>query len=109
MQNKLRTLILIAMISVAAVAGEQPQTQLQITITVKELPPEAIPAGTCKESYSGYLEVQERGKVEDVNLTSQQIGDYVKKRLSAGYSLSLYPQASGRWPAPISNPRLKPA
>lgn len=65
-------------------------------LTVTELPPEPIPPGTCKESYSGYLEVQEHGKTKDANLTSQQIGDYVKKRLSEGYSLSLYPQASGR-------------
>ena len=66
-------------------------------VSVAEFPPEPIPPGTCKESYSGYLEVQEHGKAKDLNLTSQQIGDYVKKRLSEGYSLSLYPQASGRF------------
>ena len=65
-------------------------------ISVIELPPERIPAGTCKESYSGYLEVEEHGKAKDVNLPSQQIGDYVKKRLGEGYSLALYPQTSGR-------------
>jgi hypothetical protein len=65
-------------------------------ISVRELPPEPIPAGTCKESYSGYLEVPENGKVKNRDFTSQQIGDYVKKRLSEGYSLSLYPQVSGR-------------
>jgi hypothetical protein len=48
--------------------------------TVVELPPEPIPTGTCKESYSGYLEVQEHRKAKDLNLTSQQVGDYVKKR-----------------------------
>lgn len=66
-------------------------------ISVSELPPEPIPVGTCKESYSGYLEISEHGKVKDTNLSSQQIGDYVKKRLSEGYSLSLYLQASGRF------------
>jgi hypothetical protein len=66
-------------------------------ISVGEVPPEPIPAGTCQHSYSGYLEVQEDGKTKDINLTSQQIGDYVKKRLSEGYSVSLYPQASGRF------------
>jgi hypothetical protein len=65
-------------------------------ISVAELPPEPIPAGTCQKSYSGYLEVQEHGRAKDLNLSSQQIGDYVKKRLSEGYSLSMYPQASGR-------------
>jgi hypothetical protein len=66
------------------------------TVTVSELPPEPIPTGTCRKSYSGYLEIPARGKVKDTNFTSQQVGDYVKKRLSEGYSLALYPQASGR-------------
>ena len=65
-------------------------------VTVAELPPEPVPTGSCKESYSGYVEVQEHGKAKNVNLSSLQIGDYVKKRLSEGYSLALYPQASGR-------------
>ncbi|MGB8523252.1 MAG: hypothetical protein WCD43_09810 [Candidatus Acidiferrales bacterium] len=34
--------------------------------------------------------------MKDTNLTSQQIGSYVKQRLSEGYVLSLYPQTSGR-------------
>jgi hypothetical protein len=68
----------------------------KLSVSVSELPPEPFPIATCKNSYSGYLEVSERGKVKATNLTSQQIGDYVKKRLSEGYSLSLYPQASGR-------------
>jgi hypothetical protein len=65
-------------------------------VSVSELPPEPIPVGTCKKSYSGYLEVDEHGNAKDTNLTSKQIGNYVKQRLSEGYSLSLYPQASGR-------------
>jgi hypothetical protein len=66
-------------------------------ISVNELPPEPFPDATCKQSYSGYLEVREHGKAKNVNLTPQEIGDYVKKRLSEGYSLSLYPQISGRF------------
>lgn len=73
------------------------ESKLPPKISVAEVPPEQIPAGICRASYSGYLEVKEHRKVKDVNLTSQQIGDYVKKRLSEGYSLSLYPQASGRF------------
>jgi hypothetical protein len=65
-------------------------------VKVMETPPEAIPVGTCQKSYSGYLEVQDHGKIKDVKISTQQIGDYVKKRLGEGYSLSLYPQASGR-------------
>jgi hypothetical protein len=72
------------------------ESKLPKVSEVVELPPETIPTGTCKESYSGYLEIPVHGKVKNTNLTSQQIGDYVKKRLSEGYSLSLYPQASGR-------------
>ncbi len=79
-------------IAVAAVASDPPQ----MTVSVTELPPEAIPVGTCRGSYSGYLEVTERGKPKKTNFTTQQIGDYVNKRLGEGYSLSLYPQVSGR-------------
>jgi hypothetical protein len=76
-----------------APASPQP---INAQITVSELPPEEIPVGSCKESYSGYLEVREHGKIKNKNLTPQQIGEYVEKRLGKGYSLSLYPQASGR-------------
>lgn len=65
------------------------------TITVKELPPEAIPAGTCTESLSGYLGVEKNGKTTST-YTPKQIGDYVAKRLSQGYSVTLYPQPNGR-------------
>lgn len=65
-------------------------------ITVTELPPEAIPTGICRESYSGYLEIPEHGKPKNKAFTPQQIGDYVNKRLGEGYSLEMYPQASGR-------------
>ncbi len=81
-------------LSALTLSAQEPKLPQKISIT--ELPPEPIPAGTCKASYSGYLEVQEHGKAKDVNLTSRQIGDYAKKRLSEGYSLLLYPQASGR-------------
>jgi hypothetical protein len=82
------------LLSALALSAQEPNPPRKISVT--ELPPESIPVGTCKESYSGYLEIQEHGKTKNVNLTSPQIGDYVKKRLSEGYSLSLYPQASGR-------------
>lgn len=83
--------IIVCVIAIAAVAcGES-----QLAITVKELPPEAIPAGTCKEDMSGYLSVTKAGK-EDTHLTDKQLGEYVRVRLSQGYSVSLYPQVSGR-------------
>lgn len=69
--------------------------QLQTSVTVKELPPEAIPAGTCKEDQTGYLGITKNGK-EETRLTDQEIGEYVRVRLSQGYSVSLYPQVSGR-------------
>jgi hypothetical protein len=65
-------------------------------VSVSELPPEPIPAGTCKHSRSGYLEIDEHGKVKDTNLTSKQVGEYVNQRLGEGYALALYPQASLR-------------
>ena len=91
---QLRTVLLYACFA-APLLAESP-AQLPSAVKVTETPPEAIPVGTCQHSYSGYLEVQENGKVKVMNLTSPQIGDYVKKRLNEGYSLSLYPQASGR-------------
>jgi hypothetical protein len=72
------------------------ESKLPRNVSATELPPEPIPAGTCKESYSGYMEIKDHGKTKNTNLTSQQIGGYVKKRLDEGYSLALYPQASGR-------------
>jgi len=72
------------------------EPQVPKVSSVSELPPEQIPAGTCQHSYSGYLEIPEHKKVKNTNFTAQDIGDYVKKRLSEGYILSLYPQASGR-------------
>ena len=72
------------------------QSTNQPTIHITELPPDPIPAGTCKESYSGYLEISDHGKIKNTNLTPQQIGSYIKKRLGEGYSLELYPQASRR-------------
>lgn len=76
------------------VPGASSPTKPQITVT--ELPPEAIPTGKCKESYSGYLEIPEHGRTKNKNFTPQQIGQYVNKRLGEGYSLELYSQVSGR-------------
>jgi hypothetical protein len=72
------------------------ESRLPEKISVTELPPEPVSAGTCQKSYSGYLEIADHKKDKKINFSSEQIGDYVKKRLAEGYSLSLYPQASGR-------------
>jgi hypothetical protein len=63
-------------------------------VSIKELPPEAIPIGTCQEDLSGPLFVIKNGK-EETHLTDKQLGEYVRVRLSQGYSVSLYPQVSG--------------
>lgn len=76
---------------VMGVAGDE----LTTTVTVTELPPEAIPVGTCTESRSGYLGTEKNGR-ENTKLSDKQIGEYVRKRLNEGYSVSLYPQSSGR-------------
>jgi len=69
---------------------------LSQNITVRELPPETIPAGTCTQSTSGYLGIVGNDKKERTQLTDQEIGEYVRKRLAEGYSVLLYPQASGK-------------
>jgi hypothetical protein len=71
------------------------QSPNQSTIHVRELPPETIPAGTCKEDLSGYVGIPKNGKEEN-HLTDKQIGEYVRVRLSQGYSIALYPQVSGK-------------
>jgi uncharacterized protein YdbL (DUF1318 family) len=84
--------LIVCAIAITVVADGQSQP----AVTVKELPPEAIPAGTCTESYSGYLGIVGKDKKERTILTDQEIGEYVRKRLAEGYSISLYPQASGK-------------
>lgn len=66
------------------------------TITVKELPPEAFPAGSCTEGMSGDLGIESANGKEETRLTDAQIGEYVRARLSSGYSVSIYPQISGK-------------
>jgi len=63
------------------------------SISVQELPPEPIPHGTCSQGHSGYLGVESSGRSR---LTEQEIGEYVRQQLKEGYSVKLYPQASGR-------------
>jgi hypothetical protein len=71
-------------------------TEAEYSGSVKELPPEAIPTGICVQSTSGYLGIVEKDKTERTKLTDQEIGEYVRKRLAEGYSIALYPQASGK-------------
>jgi hypothetical protein len=85
-----KVLILAGAIASAANAGQQ----LQTNISVKELPPEPFPVGTCKEDLASYLGTT-KGSKENTRLTDRQIGEYVRVRLSQGYSVSLYPQISG--------------
>jgi len=72
------------------------QSGTTATIAVKELPPEAIPAGSCSESQSGFLGVVGQNGKERTALTAIEIGEYIRNRLSQGYSITLHPQLSGR-------------
>jgi hypothetical protein len=83
-------IVLTLAVALAAIASE-PQTA-----NVTEMPPEAIPAGTCTKSNAGYLGIVEKDKKERTKLTDQEIGQYVSKSLAEGYSVALYPQASGK-------------
>jgi hypothetical protein len=90
-RGNMKTAIMFAVVLATMAFG-----QSQTTITVRELPPEAIPAGTCTESKSpGFIGITKDGK-ERTKLTPKEIGEYVSKRLSEGYSVTLYPQAGGR-------------
>ena len=48
------------------------------------------------EDNSGYLGIVEKDKTERTKLTNEEIGRYVSKSLAEGYSVVLYPQASGK-------------
>ena len=54
----------------------------QTSVTVTEVPPEAIPAGTCTQSTSGYLGIVEKDKTERTKLTDKEIGEYARKSLA---------------------------
>jgi hypothetical protein len=68
-----------------------------VRISVREVPPEPFPVGSCtlSDSSSGYLHWEGDSK-EPYRLSKEQIGEYVLSRLGQGYSVTLYPQASGR-------------
>ena len=85
-----KLVVLTLALAIAAIAGE-PQN-----VSVRELPPEDIPVGTCTQSESGFLGVVEKDRTERTKLTDQEIGEYVRKSLAQGYSVALYPQTSGR-------------
>jgi hypothetical protein len=76
----------------AAVAGEQSQT----AISIRALPPEAIPVGTCTSTTASYLVIGKGDKPSDYKLSDKQIGEYVRIRMAQGYSVELYPQDSGK-------------
>jgi len=65
-------------------------------VTITELPPEQVPAGTCVAGNAGFLGVVERDDHERTDLTNAEIGGWVKNKLKEGYSVMLYPQKSGR-------------
>jgi hypothetical protein len=86
-----RIAVLILAAALTAAAAE-PQTN----VTVTQLPPEEIPAGTCISSTGSYLVTGKGEKPSDYKLSDKQIGEYIRVRLSQGYSVTLYPQASGK-------------
>lgn len=65
-------------------------------ISVKLLPSENIPKGSCLSSTGGYLGDKNGDDYMLVNADNLKIGEYVVTRLREGYSVEVYPQASGR-------------
>lgn len=86
--------LLSALFLLSAISFSQNFTPPQIS--VRELPPEPFPAGSCTTDRVGYLGISRDGKDDNTHLTDSQIGEYVRIRLSQGYSVTLYPQASGK-------------
>jgi hypothetical protein len=89
----LKVAVLSVVLTISAIA----QKTASSAVTVTELPPEPIPVGTCTQSPpSGYLGIVEKNRKERTTLTAEEVGNYVKKSLAQGYSVTLYPQASGK-------------
>lgn len=91
MNGVTKTVIGILLLASMAIAG-----QVGSLISIREVPPEEIPAGNCTASTSGYLGIVAPDKSERTDLTGQEVGEYIKKKLAEGYSVALYPQASGK-------------
>jgi hypothetical protein len=89
----MRQSVIVLLLLLSSLTFSQDFSKLQVS--VKELPPEPFPVGTCKQDLSGYIGIVKDGK-EETNLTDKQLGEYVRMRLAQGYSVTLYPQASGR-------------
>jgi hypothetical protein len=81
-----------AFAGVLALAG----SAQDVRISVREVPPEPFPTGSCTQSDSGSGYLRLEGNYTGRNLSKEQIGGYVLSRLAQGYSVSLYPQVSGR-------------
>lgn len=88
-------LIFLALPLLVGVAAFSQQQSHHPNATVKVLPPEPFPVGTCETDASGYLATTKSGETE-THLTDKQLGEYVRIRLSQGYSVALYPQVSGK-------------
>ena len=87
-----KSILAVGLLVFMGVAGaQQPKTG----VTVTELPPEPFPVGTCVQDVSGYVGIPKAGKWE-MHLTDKQLGEYLRIRLTQGYSVSLYPQVSGK-------------
>jgi hypothetical protein len=64
-------------------------------LSIKLLPPNAVPAGTCKEDEYGYLDTS-KGDNKWVPYTPLQIGGYLADRAKQGFVVTVYPQPNGR-------------
>ena len=96
MQSKIQHFVLFASLLFGLTFLLPAQNGNTSTIVIKQLPPEAFPSGSCSESEVGFLGVIEAGQKERTKLSAEEIGRYVSKRLSEGYSVTLHPQVSGR-------------
>jgi|SRR5579864_3028999 len=64
------------------------------SMSVRILPSEEIPRGTCQHPTSGYLGDFQTGRT--TSLSKAEIGEYVLSMISQGYVLTLYPQPRQR-------------
>jgi hypothetical protein len=67
--------------------------QQDVRISVRELPPEPIPLGTCTQSHSGYLGVEQRVNGH-FDISKEEIGEYVLSGIHQGLTTRRAPGGS---------------
>jgi hypothetical protein len=65
-------------------------------VSIRRVPPETFPPCSGIQPIYGTLGIMKKDGEQFTNLTPEEVGDYVVRRLKQGYKVTLYPQISGK-------------